>query len=279
MKKKKNNLLKKLEIFGGRKKLRIVAFNKRQRFIAAVLFLSVGLFLSEQLLGRSGIFLSIVLALLTPLFVYITNYDDINTNFSWNLFVLPFFYSLSFALFYFLVPPRFLTRVTMTSLYALGLYSLFLCNNIFTVASIRTIGLLASARTVSFVITLLSYFFLIRIMLSFHWHVAISAVIVFLFSFLLTIQSIWTYTLEKVTQGQILWTVALAACLTELFIVLWFWPSSPTIVAIFLAGFFYVVVGLSHVWFEKRLFRGVLWEYIWVSVVIFCILTVFTSWR
>jgi hypothetical protein len=30
---------------------------------------------------------------------------------------------------------------------------------------------------------------------------------------------------------------------------------------------------------EKRLFRGVLWEYIWIAVIVFCIFIAFTTWK
>ena len=60
--------------------------------------------------------------------------------------------------------------------------------------------------------------------------------------------------------------------------VLWFWPSTPSVLAIFLTGFFYTIIGVSQVWFDKRLFKSVMWEYIWVSAVIFITLLVFTSW-
>ncbi|MBI2074886.1 MAG: hypothetical protein HYT83_03575 [Candidatus Levybacteria bacterium] len=258
--------------------LRFFNLNKRQRFIISVILLSLGLFFAENLLGKSGIFLSFFLSILTAVLLLLSNYEDIRDNFSWSLFILPFFYSLSFGLFDFLVPARFMTRIIITSLYAIGLYSLFLSHNIFTVASIRTIGLLSSARTVSFVLALVSYFFLSRVIGSFHWSVFISAPLLFIFSFFLSLHCLWTYTLEKVSKAELLWAFVLSFCLLEAFLILWFWPSSPTVVAIFLTGFFYTIIGLSHVWMDKRLFRGVLWEYIWVSVLVFCILILFTSW-
>ena len=138
----------------------VAASTKRQRFILGVLILSTGLFISEHLLGKSGIYTVFSIAILSDVFLFLVLYRDLKENFSLQVFILPFFFSLSFGLFYFLVPARYITRIIMTSLYALGLYSLFLSENIFTVSSIRTIALLSSARTVSFVITLLSYFFL-----------------------------------------------------------------------------------------------------------------------
>ncbi|MDP2649711.1 MAG: hypothetical protein Q8P10_02605 [bacterium] len=253
--------------------------NKRQRYIIGVVFLSLGLFLSEYLLGKSGFAFSILLAFVADVFILWANHDDIKENMFSPIFILPFFFSLSFALFYFLVPNRLLARVIITSLYAVGLYSLFLSQNIFTVASIRTIALLSSARTVSFILTLVSYFFLANIIFSLDLSLIPTSAFLLAASFFLILHSIWTYTLDQKFFSQFLWVLALAFCIVEMSLILWFWPSNPTIIALFLTGFFYTLVGLSHVWFEKRLFRGIIWEYVWVAVVVSIILILSTSWR
>lgn len=256
-----------------------ITVNKRQRFVIAVLILSLGLYFSENLFSRSGIVMAFILAIATNAFFLWANYKDIKENFSWSIFILPFFYSLSFALFYFLAPGRLLTRFIVTPLYAIGLYSLFLSQNIFIVASIRTIALLSGARIVSFIITLLSYFFLTTIAFSLDISFIPIAISLFLFTFLLVIQNLWAITLEKSIKTYSLWAGVLAFCLFEVAIVLWFWPSSPTVIAIFLTGFFYIIVGPTQIWLEKRLFRGVLWEYLWVGIIVFSILLSFTSWQ
>lgn len=252
---------------------------KRQRFVVTVLLLSGGLFISQHFLGRSGVFIALFISLLTGLFLFLANYEDIKQNFSPFLFVLPFFYSLAFGLFYFLVPARFLWRFVMTSLYGVGLYSLFLSENIFTVASGRTIALASSAKTVSFLITIVSYFFLSNVVFSLDLHPLAKAVFVFLYTFFLMAQSFWTYTLEKLPRSHYIWIAVLSLCFFELTLMLWFWPSDPTFIAIFLTGMFYMFVGLSHVWLERRLFRSILWEYTWVAVVVSSLLFLFTTWR
>ncbi|MDO8639806.1 MAG: hypothetical protein Q7R53_02675 [bacterium] len=253
--------------------------NKRQKFIIAVFILSTGMFFSEFILEKSFIFVSLLMSALTVLAFYISNKEDISENFSPNVFILPFFYSLAFSLFYFLIPARFLTRILMTSLYAVGLYSLFLSENIFIVASIRTIALLSSARIVSFVITLVSYFFLSNVIFSFDWPLIPTSLTFFVFSFLLIIQSLWTITLEKSPLVYSRWALGLSLCFFELSLILWFWPGTPTIISLFLTGFFYAIIGLSHAWLEKKLFKNVMWEYIWVGAIVFFILMFFTSWR
>jgi hypothetical protein len=254
-----------------------VLFSKRQRFILAVIILSLGLFVSEYILGKSAISIVFVLSLLTVVFLFLTLREDLKDNFSLQVFILPFFYSLAVGLFYLLVPTRMLTRVGITSLYAFGLYSLFLSENIFTVSSIRTIALLSGARTVSLVLALLSFFFLSNVVFSFHINVFVTLILIFIYSFLLVLQSIWTYTLEKNPMSQIFWVLSLTFCLVEVAVFLWFRQGSPTVLALFLTAIFYVLIGLSQAWFEKRLFRGVILEYFWVTVVSFIFLILFTN--
>ncbi len=258
----------------------LLNLNKRQKLIISVVILSFILFIAEHLFGKSGIFLLIVLSVLTDVCLYWGLRQDLEDqdNILRPLFILPFLFSLSFGLFYFLIPARLLTRIIMTAMYGVGLYSLFLSQNIFTVASVRTIALLSSARTVSFFITLVCFLFLATVTLSLHSSVLLIALLVFLFSFFLTLHSLWMYTLDWKLLSNFQWAMLIALCLSEVSFVLWFWPSSPKLVAIFLTGFFYTIIGLSHMWIDKRLFKAVLWEYVWVLVAVFFILILFTPW-
>ena len=263
----------------GREAIKILTIlSKREKLIFSVIVLSLGLFIAEHLLGKSGIFTVFTIAILTDLLLFLSLRSDLKENTFLQIFILPFFFSLSFGLFYFLVPGRYLTRIFTTSLYAIGLYSLFLSENIFTVSSIRTIALLSSARTVSFVITLISYFFLSNVLFSLHIQFIPFLILLFLFSFPLVVYSIWTYTLEKKLSQDVYWPFVLTLAILEVGSILWFWPSTPTVLAIFLTGVFYTTVGISQIWFEKRLFKSVMWEYIWVSRVVLITLLLFTSW-
>jgi len=61
--------------------------------------------------------------------------------------------------------------------------------------------------------------------------------------------------------------------------VLWFWPTSSTMLALFLTASFYTLTSLSHMWFDKRLFQGVFWEYAWVVGFACLLLVWFTNWQ
>lgn len=263
-----------------------IALDKRQKFVIGVLLLSLSLFVTEFYhfrFSRSGFLTALVLSFVSDIFLYWAIRKDLPKSsgslYSYNIFILPFFYTLAFGLFYFLVPARILSRVVLTALYAIGLYSLYLCQNIFTVGVTKTIQLLSGARIVSFVLTLLSFFFLMNILFTLHFPIYVIAPFIFVLAFLLMFQSIWTYAMQSEALHLLpLWTLLLTVCVFEVAVMIWFWPSTPTITALFLTGLFYTIVGLSHVWFDRRLFRGVLWEYVWVSAVVFFVLILSTSW-
>jgi hypothetical protein len=271
--KKVQNSKKKVKNFIGKNLI-----SKRQRFIFSVIFLSIGLFIAEVLIGKSGMYFVMGLAVATVILLYFSLRQDLKDNFTIQTFILPFIYTLGIGLFYLLVPARFITRVGMTSLYALGLYSLFLSQNIFTVSAIRTIQLLSSARTVSLVLSLLSYFFISNVVFSFHINVFITLALIFIYTFLMVMQAIWVYTLEKNPLTNIFWVLGLSICIAEIALFLWFGPSSPTVAALFLTAIFYVLTGVTQAWFEKRLFRSVILEYFWLTIISILFLSLFTNW-
>ena len=146
--------------------LRLFQLNKRQKFVVAVLILSCGVFLSEYFTGLKLALSALTLAIATDLMLLFVLRKDIKNTFFGPILVLPFFFSLAFPFFYTLVPERLLSRLIITLIYAFGLYSLFLTQNIFAVSGIRTINLLRSARIVAFVITLLVFYFLVNFIFS-----------------------------------------------------------------------------------------------------------------
>ena len=261
---------------------------KRQRFAVGVIFLSAGLFLVDHFFHRSGIYLIFLLSILTNVFLYWALHKDLKENFAPQVFILPFMFTFGFGLFSPLIPDRLLADISLSIIYAVGLYSLFLSQNIFTVSGVRTIALLSGARTVSFVITILTYLFITTVIYSLNLNVLFVLLFFFLTALLLTMQSIWTYTLEKSIKKNFLYVILLTICQLEVAILLWFWPNKswllssfdppPVLISLFLTGFFYILIGLSHLWFEKRLFKSTLWEYVWIGFIVFIVLVAFTSW-
>lgn len=268
----------------AKKKIKVrigeVNLSKRGKFVLGVLFLSAGIFLNEFTKGGMLISLSLMLASLTVGILYLILRRDIyKQSYIFPIFILPFFYTLSFSLFYSLIPARFLTRFILTLIYAFGAYSLFLTQNIFVISSLRTINLLRSARIVSFVLTIFVLFFLFNIVFSLRFSIFITPVLVGILAFLMSVQFLWSYqeTLESSREVYI-FSAVISLMMVELSFVLSFWPVTAAIYSIFLTGIFYTYAGLSQIWLERRLFRGILWEYIWVGFLSLLFLLMFSKW-
>lgn len=257
---------------------RSFSLSKRQRFVISVGVLSIGLFSSEYLFSGYGVLFAGILAVVSDVFVILSLGEDLTNNFSLFPLILPFLWSLSFGFFYFLAPARLLTRLVLTTLFAIGMYSVLLSENIFVVGSSKTIALVSSARIVTFVISLIAYFFVSNTIFSFRLGIIPLLSLFALFTFLFFLNNVWTYTLGKSVKEDLLWDGVVTLCLTEFAAVLWFWPTPPTVFALFLTAIFYVFTGLTHVWLDKRLFRGVLWEYAWVLIVAVFVLMWFSNW-
>ena len=237
------------------------------------------MFFSELLTGPLLILAGFVLSVLTVFLLYIALKDDIKPSILYPIIILPFFYTLSFVLFYSLIPERLLTRIVLTLVYSFGLYSLFLSQNIFAISAARTINLVRSARIVSYVLTIFVLFCMASIIFSLRLPVFITPFLIVLVSFLLSFQSLWAYTEDREnTKDVTVYSGFIALMMGELSLILAVWPVTAAIYAIFLTGLFYTYLGLSHIWLEKRLFKSVLWEYVWVGVLSIVFLVLFAKW-
>lgn len=259
--------------------LRIINLNKRQKFVLAVLTLTIGVFLSEHFTGLKLMVASLTLAVVTDLMLLLILRRDIKGTFFGPILILPFFFTLAFPFFYALVPERLISRLIIAIIYAFGLYSLFLTQNIFAVSGIRTINLLRSARIVAFVITLLVFYFLVNFIFSLRLPVLLTPLAILPVSFLMNIQSLWTYTLDTSQVKAIaIFSFIISLSILQLSYVLILWPVNASIYSLFLTGIFYTYSGLCHAWLERRLFKGILWEYVWVGFISVLFLVIFSKW-
>lgn len=258
---------------------KLLKLNKRQRLVFSVLTLSI-LFFFLQFLKDTQLFATTLgLAVLTDALLYLILRKDVKGTFFYPILILPFFFSLSFPFFYTLVPDRLISQLIITTLYAFGLYSLFLTQNIFAVSGIRTINLLRSARIVSFVLTLLVLFFLFNFAFSLRQFYFVTPVLIFAVSFFMGFESLWSYSLNKQQVKELTFSSFIISFgLMQLALVLILWPVNAAVYSLFLTGIFYTYLGLIHAWLEKRLFKGILWEYIWVCFISVLFLIVFSRW-
>lgn len=258
---------------------RLLHIRKRQKLVTSILLLSLGLFTVELFRGIQFVISAFLLAIFTVVLLIFVLRRDLQKVFNMPYFILPFLYSLSFALFYLLIPQRFVYRAILLALYTFGLYSLFLTQNIFAVSSNKTITLLRSARIVSFIITLLVLFFLLNIIFSLRFPIFITPLLVGIAVFLLDYQSLSLHNSDKqYSHEPFFYSFVIGLIIMELSMVILLWPVNASIFSLYLTGIYYTYSGLVHAWLEKRLFKGLLWEYVWVGFLSILILFLFAQW-
>lgn len=206
-------------------------------------------------------------------------WEGLNPTKAIVLLILPTFFAVAAASFYFLLPVRWLTRLPVAVIFGLTFYLLLLAQNVFNVASLRTIPLYRAASTASFLFTLLSAFFIYNVIFAFNLLFLWNGIIVMLVSFPLILQVLWAITMEdKIEIGIIVQSFILSLVLGEIALSFSFWPSPTIIWSLSLSSVMYVLLGLATHILRGKLSKRVVWEYIAIGAVVLVVGFFVTPW-
>lgn len=178
------------------------------------------------------------------------------------LFILPVLYVVAFLGFYFLFKyVRWLTRVPAAIFFAISFYWLILSQNILNVASDRAIPLYRAASTANFVFTIFTFILLVGIIfslnLSFYWNGLLVAIV----SFPLSLQSLWSIKMEKLSAQIVVYSLVLSLILGESAVALSFWPQAPLLNALYVNSINYIFLGILSEYLRDKLKKRVILEY------------------
>lgn len=256
------------------------AFTKRQQFVAATIVLMFGLVCTQLAPGDFRYPMTVGLSLLAFALSAFVLREDLRKIEWLSLLTLPTLFTAAVALFYFLLPARWLTRVPVVAMYAVGMYALLLTENIYNVAAERTIALLRAAHSVGFLLTLVTYFFFVQTILAFRLPFYLNAPLVGIISFLLAFQSLWAVVLEPIVNRRV-WhlTIVTAIVLAELAWVFSFWPTQSTLKVLFLTTSFYGIVEIAQQYLVEKLYKKNVIEFFSLCVIVFVIVLFATHWR
>jgi len=253
---------------------------KRQQFVLATVALSAGLLLTQLVSLDLRYPLVFVLAIAAYGLSAFVLRDDLHSIEWLTLLALPTLFTAAVAMFYFLLPVRWLTRLPVAVLYGVGMYALLLTENIYSVAAERTIALLRAAHSVGFLLTLLTYFLLTQTVLAFRFYPVINAILIGLVSFVLVLQSLWAMELTSRVSRRVR---DISAAVTLFLInVVWifsFFPTTGTIKALLFTTFFYSSVGIAQQYLVEKLYKKTLIDFTSVVIIVFCIALIATNWR
>jgi len=253
--------------------------NKRQKIIIASFLLTIGL-LSTQMVDFNLRFRFIAgLGILAYLLSIWALWEGISPLKAVVLLILPTLFTLAVASFYFLLPIRWLTRFPVGIIFGLSFYLLLLSQNVFNVASIRTIPLYRASTTASFLFTLITVFFLFNVIHAFNLLFYWNGLLVALISFPLILQTIWQVEMEdKIKMESLIISLILSLSLGEVDLAFSFWPMATTMWSLTLSTFMYVVLGIVTHSLRGRLSRRVVWEYVGIGGGVFLVAFLTTSW-
>ena len=256
--------------------------NKRQKFVFSSVLMSLGL-LSTQFVTIEFPWRYIAILVLFVVSFLVSAwalFDDLK-GVEWMMIVpYPGLFAVSVAFFYFLLPTGFVSRLIILSLFSLGMYAYYLTSNIFSVAAIRTIQLLRAAHAVGFLLLLLTSLLFYNTIFSFKLPFFANAILVFLVSFPIVLNGLWSVKLQpKITREVLLYSSILSFLLAEMAVAISFWPATVWIASLFLVTALYVFLGLLQQHLQQRLFAKTIQEYSTVGLFVLSVMILLTPWR
>lgn len=280
------------------KQLPIFKLDKRQRFVMVSFILAFFLFGTQNVKVAEQRFVVIALfGVITYFLTAFALYEDLE-GLEWlTLLALPVLFSISVAFFVPLLP-RSVDSISIFPLlpeearaiavfikfgfwifFGVGYYFLLLTENIYNVSTIRTIQLLRAAHAIGFLFTLITAFLLFNVLFSLEANFVVNFFGVFIISFFLILQGIWTVNLEEgITYSVGKYTTVLTLCIAQVALILSFWPVDPTMNALFLTAVMYELLGISQHYFSGRLVKRAVYEFAFVAGVVFLMMLTVTKW-
>lgn len=272
--------------------------SKRAFFVLVAVVLAFGLWLTQLLPLEMRLTLILILTVVGYFLTVWVLFEDMK-GIEWlTLTILPVMFTLGAGLFAYYLPSavpslfgfkfgigmsRFLASLVgfiFFVLYGIGMYAILLTENIFSVASIRTIQLLRAARSVGFILSLVVGIYFFHTFLALRVPFYIISLATFSVCFLLSLSSLWSVELKMTGMKEVLInSLVVAFLMAQMAMVVSFWPVKPLMGGLMLVAGFYSLLGLFQQRMTNRVFFGGYVEYIVFMIIVVMTGFLTTSWR
>ncbi len=240
---------------------------RREKFIIIALLLSLGLFVTAYIPLEFRYLAIGGLMILSFLLSALALKDDLNAHEWITILPFPSLYAGSVAFFYFLLPGDFFSKIFIMLVFGLGMYSLFLTSNIYSVAKGRTIQLLYAAHAVGLLLTLITSLLFTNTILSFHFSFWLNGLLVGLIHFPLIYMALWSVRLEeKISTDLLCYSSLLSIAFIELVMLMSLVPIPIWNASLFIMGLLYISLGVLQSFLKGRLFSNTTNEYLLVAI-------------
>lgn len=236
--------------------------SKRQRFIIASILISIMVACYILIPVLQTIPVLIGIGFITYFLCIFSINEDLKGIEYLTLFIIPVLFTIGTILFIQILPERRLYRYPFLAGFPILMYVIFLTQNIFNVAAIRTIQLLRAARAVSYLTTLITAFFLIAAATVNIDNPTVLLLLITILIALLTFQFYWSFDLgSKVGKRVVIYTMMATFLLLQVTLILIFMPVVPALKSLLLITYYYVTLGISTHFLERKLTSRIVLEY------------------
>ncbi len=253
---------------------------RREKFVLSAVLLSVG-FLGLQYIPLDFRYVATALFAVITYVVSAWALSEDLQPFEWfTVLPLPTLYSMAVGLFYFLLPPNILSKAAILILFGVGMYALYLTSNIFSVAKGRTIQLVHAARAVGLLFMLLTSLLFLNTIYSVRMPWFAVAGLVALSHAPLVYVSLWSVQLaQEVRREELILAGTLTLIVSEIAMILTFFPFSVWNAALLVMSVLYIGVGIAQSHLEGRLFNNILREYSVVALLVGLLFLILVPWK
>jgi len=190
---------------------------------------------------------------------------------------------LGMGLFAVLFPNNLVVSIIFSLIFGLIIYILFLVENVFMVAiGFRTVPLYRAAYTVSFIVTLLTSFFLFNTLLSYQMASWINFLIGWVIAAIIFLYQFWAIAIELPDDGKTkrMWLYVLVPSLVvaQLTLVFSFWPAGIFKSSIYLVSAVYIISSLLQMEIKEKLFTKNWMQMVWIGIAIILGILFITRW-
>lgn len=265
--------------------------DRRSKFLISTIFSPIIIYIVPYKLNIYTLSFLFIFAIINTLVLYWA-VPEAKSKTKFEHVILPFFLNIAFCIFYIFIQSNIIFRIILLLFFAFLLYSTYLSHNIFLIKLNLESQLSKGAKIVTFIVLLISYFFLSFIINSESLNIYIAISIMYIYTYLLIYSNLWTYYyLQGIPSWYKIWAALLTVSLCEIELILWFWPTTQLMKAIFLTIFIYASIYIVHIWinfskkyniFTKRnileaFFNVVTYEAFWALTAILFMFIYFTK--
>lgn len=256
-----------------------IRIEKRMRFVISTVALTLVLLVSTFFYYDAAILFIPLLIVATYLATFFALYEDIEKIEWFMLFLMPIAISVSWYLFYFLFPGRWLTRVPFIISYAVSMYAVLLSSNIFNVGVEKNLQLYRAGFSVNYFFQTVVFFLLSSVIASFRWGFLANSLVFSFISALLSLQLYWSIRLDLHIRREVRFYAAITTYIIgQGACILSFLPLPTSMYALAMAVLYYCVAGLTYHTIDERLFGHTVREYVSILIIIFLLLFLSLNW-